>query len=146
MHSIKVWVSAIWFRVCAIRVSVILLRTIFVMFKSFGPSMLLFLDCLVSSFDIFELSTYTLRFFRTVHYPLKLMLDITLWCPTLLLIINFSSEVRIFNFSDNFSSSFKLQPGLSNFALFFPTSLGCFQLRQTLFNLSRSFPTSDFPT
>ena len=131
MHSIKVWVSAIWFRVCAIRVSVILLRTIFVMFKSFGPSMLLFLDCLVSSFDIFELSTYTLRFFRTVHYPLKIMFDITLWCPTLLLIINFSSEVRIFNFSDNFPSAFKL----SDFSQNFPTSA-------KLSNFRRNFSTS----
>ena len=131
MHSIKVWVSAIWFRVCAIRVSVILLRTIFVMFKSFGPSMLLFLDCLLSSFDIFELSTYTLRFFRTVHYPLKIMFDITLWCPTLLLIINFSSEVRIFNFSDNFPSAFKL----SDFSQNFPTSA-------KLSNFRRNFSTS----
>ena len=131
MHSIKVWVSEIWFRVCAIRVSVILLRTIFVMFKSFGPSMLLFLDCLVSSFDIFELSTYTLRFFRTVHYPLKIMFDITLWCPTLLLIINFSSEVRIFNFSDNFPSAFKL----SDFSQNFPTSA-------KLSNFRRNFSTS----
>ena len=116
----------IWFRVCAIRVSVILLRTIFVMFKSFGPSMLLFLVCLLSSFDIFELSTYILRFFRTVHYPLKIMFDITLWCPTLLLIINFSSEVRIFNFSDNLSSSFKLF--ISSQA--FPTSPGSFQFKK----------------
>ena len=131
MHSIKVWISAIWFRVCAIRVSVILLRTIFVMFKSFGPSMLLFLDCLVSSFDIFELSTYILRFFRTVDYPLKIMFDITLWCPTLLLIINFSSEVRIFNFSDNFPSAFKL----SDFSQNFPTSA-------KLSNFRRNFSTS----
>ena len=131
MHSIKVWVSAIWFRVCAIRVSVILLRTIFVMFKSFGPSMLLFLDCLLSSFDIFELSTYTLQFFRTVHYPLKIMFDITLWCPTLLLIINFSSEVRIFNFSDNFPSAFEL----SDFSQNFPTSA-------KLSNFRRNFSTS----
>ena len=131
MHSIKVWVSAIWFRVCAIRVSVILLRTIFVMFKSFGPSMLLFLDCLLSSFDIFELSTYILRFFLTVHYPLKIMFDITLWCPTLLLIINFSSEVRIFNFSDNFPSAFKL----SDFSQNFPTTA-------KLSNFRRNFSTS----
>ena len=134
MHSIKVWVSAIWFRVCAIRVSVILLRTIFVMFKSFGPSMLLFLDCLLSSFDIFELSTYTLRFFRTVHYPLKIMFDITLWCPTLLLIINFSSEVRIFNFSDNFPSAFKL----SDFSQNFPTSAKLSYFRRN-FSTSGSF-------
>ena len=117
--------------VCAIRVRVILLRSIFIMFQSFGPSMLLFLDCLVSSFDIFELSTYTLRFFRTVHYPLKIMFDITLWCPTLLLIINLSSEVRIFNFSDNFPSAFKL----SDFSQKFPTPA-------KLSNFRRNFSTS----
>ena len=93
--------------------------------------MLLFLDCLLSSFDIFELSTYTLQFFRTVHYPLKIMFDITLWCPTLLLIINFSSEVRIFNFSDNFPSAFKL----SDFSQNFPTSA-------KLSNFRRNFSTS----
>ena len=121
--GIKVWVSGIWLRVCAIRVSVILLRT-----------MLLFLDCLLLSFDIFELSTYTQRpsiIFRTVHYPLKIMFDITLWCPTLLLIINFSSEVRIFNFSDNFPSAFKL----SDFSQNFPTSA-------KLSNFRRNFSTS----
>ena len=117
--------------VCAIRVRVILLRSIFVMFQSFGPSMLLFLVCLLSSFDIFELSTYTLRFFRTVHYPLKIMFDITLWCPTLLLIINLSSEVRIFNFSDNFPSAFKL----SDFSQKFPTPA-------KLSNFRRNFSTS----
>ena len=131
MHSIKVWVTAIWFKVCAIRVSVISLRTIFVMFKSFGPSMLLFLVCLLSSFDIFELSTYIVQFFRTVHYPLKIMFDITLWCPTLLLIINLSSEVRIFNFSDNFPSAFKLY----DFSQNLPTS-------SKLSNFRRNFLTS----
>ena len=40
--------------------------------------------------------------------------------PTLLSIIKFSSEVRIFNFSENF-------PGSSKLSDFFPTSLGSFQ-------------------
>ena len=123
--------------VCAIRVRVILLRSIFVMFQSFGPSMLLFLDCLLSPFDIFELSTFIRRFFRIVHYPLKIMFDISLGCITLLLITNFSSEVRIFNFSDNFSSSFKL----FNFNQAFPTSPCSFQLRSVLFNFARLFST-----
>ena len=152
-----VWVIAIWLRVCAIRVRVILLRTIFVIFKSFGPSMILFLDCLLSPFDIFELSTFILRFFRSVHYALKIMFGITLWCiphycrlssfqvkwefatsvRTFQVHLSFPTSAKIFQLQWNFPTPAKLSnfrrniptSVLSNFALFFSISLDSFQLR-----------------
>ena len=96
---------------------------------------------LLSFFDILELSTYILRFFRTVDYPVKIMFDIFLWCipdycclstfqmklefstsvTTFQVHLNFPTSARTFQLRRNFLTSgetFQL-PVLSNFARFF---------------------------
>ena len=54
---------------------------------------------------------------------------------------NFPTAAKLSNFS-NFSETFQLQKKLSNFARFFPTSIGSFQLQSILSNFAWLFPTS----
>ena len=101
-------------------------------------------------FHYIKSSTLILRFFRTVHYPLKIIFDITLWLisnyfwlsffqvkwqfstsvTAFQVHLNFSTSARTFQLQRNFPTSAKL----SDFARFFPTSQGSFQLKQKLSN------------
>ena len=68
---------------------------------------------------------------------------------------NFPSSFKLSNFGQNFptttklsnfSEIFKLRKIFSNFAQFFPTSLSSLQFCLALSNLNRNFPTLDFPS
>ena len=56
---------------------------------------------------------------------------------------NFPTAAKLSNFS-NFSETFQLQKKLSNFARFFPTSIGSFQLRLALSNFGETFQLQTF--